>query len=426
MIFGNLMFIQKRKLINLGGLQSWTRAIATQQKFKDKVIIKVKGGTGGAGCSSFGREKFVPYGPPDGGNGGDGGSVYIATRPGIFNNLSHLLSHYKADSGTNGKGGNCHGSLGSSSIIYVPPGTIVKEIKNLNEEEEQGSSYPVQWVQRPGNERLPKVALEGPSFEEEAERQAQELLHSKSPPMDPYPIVYSMMDDGGKPRILCRGGIGGFGNVHFLNEKNRSPKFATKGLKGQSKVFELELKTLCDIGLVGLPNAGKSTLLNSLTRASSTVGDYEFTTLQPHLGTVRLISDNHIPVSFRLADIPGLIEGASEGRGLGFEFLRHVERAKLLCMVIDISPRAKISCTEAFQQLWKELEEYNPDLLKRLSVVIANKADLSSQKQLQGLEEMVFNKRRTIRVIPISATQRQGMDVLLRCMADAYSNLSVV
>ncbi|EPY53179.1 GTPase Mtg2 [Schizosaccharomyces cryophilus OY26] len=426
MIFGNCLFIQRQRLFYLHGLRSWARAFAMQQKFKDKIIIKVKAGTGGAGCSSFGREKFVPFGPADGGNGGDGGSVYIATKSGTFNNLSHLMGHYKASAGTSGKGGNRHGSIGSSLILYVPPGTTVKEIQNLNEEEEQNSTYSVQWVQRPGNERLPIQALEGPSFEEEAERQAQELFHCKSPPANAYPIEYNMMDDDGKPRILCRGGIGGFGNVHFLSEKNRSPKFATKGMKGQSKVFELELKTLCDIGLVGLPNAGKSTLLNSLTRATSDIGEYEFTTLQPHLGTVRLVSDNHVPVSFSLADIPGLIEGASDGRGLGFEFLRHIERAKLLCLVIDISPKAKIPCTEAFQQLWKELKEYNPKLLERVSIVIANKADISAEKQLEKLKDVVSRNGQSITVIPVSAARREGMDTLLRCMADLYTKMKIV
>src|SRR3954462_13366169 len=247
--------------------------------FVDRVAIHVKGGDGGNGCLSFRREKYVPKGGPNGGDGGRGGHVIVRAAEGLTN-LAHLSSqrHWKADRGEHGQGSDCTGRNADDLVIDVPPGTIVRD------------------------------------------RDRQNVLRD--------------MKKEGDSVIVARGGRGGFGNAHFKSATNRAPRQHEAGFPGEERWVNLEVKVIADVGLVGLPNAGKSTLLSRVSRAHPEIADYPFTTKYPNLGTVSAGTDR----SFVMADIPGLIEGAHLGHGLGHEFLRHVERTRLLVHLVDAMP----------------------------------------------------------------------------------------
>ncbi len=284
--------------------------------FVDKVTISVKAGKGGDGAVTFHREKFVAAGGPDGGDGGRGGDVILA----VDDHLSTLMDfRYKrkftAGNGENGLNKRCSGKDGAPVIIKVPRGTLVRD-------KETGG------------------------------------------------IMADMSGD--EPFVLARGGRGGWGNQHFATPTRQVPRFAKPGLPGESHEVVLELKLLADVGLVGFPNVGKSTLLASVSRARPKIADYHFTTLSPNLGVVYVAEG----ASFVLADIPGIIEGASEGVGLGHDFLRHIDRCRLLIHVVDASGSEGRDPVEDFEVINRELEEYSPELASRPMIVAANKCDL--------------------------------------------------
>jgi GTP-binding protein len=280
--------------------------------FVDRAKIYVKAGNGGNGCVSFRREAYVPRGGPDGGNGGSGGSVILEADPQLQTLLDfHYRTRYPAERGHHGEGARRSGQSGDDLLVKVPLGTRVFE---------NGS------------------------------------------------LVVDLVDPGQRV-VIAQGGRGGRGNAEFATSTNRAPRHATPGQPGEERTLLLELKLMADVGLVGLPNAGKSTLLSVLTAAHPKIAPYPFTTLHPNLGLVRPSEYS----SFVIADIPGLIEGASEGRGLGFEFLRHIERTRVLVYLIDASsaqPREDLKTLKA------ELKKWNPDLVKRPSLVVLSKSDL--------------------------------------------------
>jgi len=281
-----------------------------ERGFIDRVRIWVEGGRGGDGCISFRREKYVPRGGPDGGNGGDGGDVILEVDPNLNTLIDYVFKrHFKAGRGAHGKGKNQTGRKGEDIILKVPPGTLVYEDGRLLGE-----------LLTPGD-RL----------------------------------------------VVARGGKGGRGNAAFKSSTNQAPRVAEKGQPGEKKTLILELKLLADIGLVGYPNAGKSTLLRRLTDARPKVAAYPFTTLTPILGTL-IGANRHIII----ADIPGIIDGAHMGKGLGIEFLRHIERTRLLLYVLDITQNPM----DQFTALQNELREYNPLLLQKPYIIAINKIDL--------------------------------------------------
>lgn len=314
--------------------------------FIDYVEIEVVAGRGGDGCVSFVREKFRPKGGPDGGDGGHGGSVIIEADENLGTLLDLRYSNvYRAGKGQPGSGGNKSGKDGEDIVLKAPVGVTLTE------------------------------------------------LNSGNPLGD--------LDVHGKRVIVARGGRGGKGNTHFKTATNQTPRVARPGLAGDAFRLALELKLFADVGLVGLPNAGKSTLLSRLSAARPKIADYPFTTLQPHLGIVRL-GDYR---SFVLADIPGIIEGASAGKGLGHRFLRHIQRTKILLYLIDIS--GDIDATLAI--LRKEVGEFDPDLLRRPSLVALNKIDT-----LAGSVQNVICESGANNVIPISGVSGQGLETLLQ------------
>ena len=288
-------------------------------KFLDQVKIYVKAGDGGSGSPSFRREKFIEFGGPDGGDGGKGGSVILKAE----RNLNTLIDyryqqHFKAERGVNGKGKSQTGKGGNNLFLKVPVGTQV--------------------------------------FEE-----------------DNKTLIYDFKEQG-EEFIVAIGGKGGFGNTKFKSSTNRAPKKFTKGNKGEEYWIWLQLKTIADIGIIGLPNAGKSSLLAALTRATPKIANYKFTTINPNLG-VALYDDKEIT----LADIPGLIEGAHLGTGLGIKFLKHIERCKTLLHLIDISEKDLVNC---YKQVRKELGKYSKDLLKKNEIIVLNKVDLLGKNEL--------------------------------------------
>lgn len=281
----------------------------------DEAIIKVFAGAGGNGCVAFRREKYVPYGGPSGGNGGEGGSVYIEAT----HNRSSLLDFryqpkYEGERGEHGLGSDCFGRAGEDKIIQVPVGTVIFD-------HETGET------------------------------------------------LADMTEPGGRITI-AKGGRGGLGNMCFTTSTNRTPRKATPGQPGEARVLRLELRLIADIGLIGLPNAGKSTFLSTVSRARPKIADYPFTTLEPHLGVVY-----HQEQSFVMADLPGLIEGASQGAGLGIKFLKHVSRNRLLLHLVDISPDPD-EIGENLKMIHRELDAFDPELRDREEVVVFTKADL--------------------------------------------------
>ncbi|GAB4348755.1 MAG: GTPase ObgE [Candidatus Abyssubacteria bacterium] len=322
--------------------------------FVDTVKIIAQGGSGGDGCVSFRREKYVPRGGPDGGNGGNGGSVILKVDPGIAT-LLDLKYHpfQQAARGAHGKGKNQHGKRGEHRIVPVPAGTIV-----IDEET---------------NEVLADLVREGDEF------------------------------------IAARGGQGGKGNASLANFHNRLPRFAELGEPGEKRALRLELKIIADIGLVGLPNAGKSTLLSKVSEAHPKVANYPFTTLSPNLGVV----DAADYTRFVVADIPGLIEGAHQGVGLGHEFLRHIERTKVLLFLLDASRPDPV---KDFQTLRNELELHDPDLLNKSQIIVANKMDLpEARKNWPKARKRLANYDAPI--AEVSALEGTGVETLVALMS---------
>ena len=324
--------------------------------FIDRIKVFAQAGSGGRGSVSFRREKFVPKGGPDGGDGGRGGDVILRADRHV-DNLSNLFYEpiIKAKSGGHGMGKKMHGKSAPAKIVKVPVGTIV-------------------W---PADE--------------------------KGRPTSAAPIVDLTQD--GQEFVLCRGGAGGKGNVHFKSSRNRAPRQYTEGEEGEVGHFSLELRTIADAGLVGYPNAGKSTLLRQISAARPRVAAYPFTTLHPIIGVVEFSGYRRATI----ADIPGLIEGAHRGLGLGHEFLRHITRCRIFLFVIDVAGSEGRNPVEDLQQLRKELDLYDPLLSQRPWFVIANKMDLPcAEENLSG----VGKKFPKIDIVPISAAKGEGIEKL--------------
>ena len=350
--------------------------------FVDRIKIFVQAGKGGRGCVSFRREKFVPKGGPDGGDGGRGGDVILLADQHV-DNLANLFYEpiVRANNGGHGKGKKMTGRAGPNKIVKVPVGTIVWEAHE--------------------NKRPPPINREQAPNVQRPTSNARQLATE--------PLADLTRD--GQEFVLCLGGAGGKGNVHFKSSRNRAPRQYTEGKEGQEGYFLLELRTIADAGLVGYPNAGKSTLLRKFSAARPKVAAYPFTTLHPIVGVLEFPGYRRATI----ADIPGLIEGAHRGLGLGHEFLRHITRCMVLVFVIDIAGSGGRNPIEDLQNLRREIDLYDPTLSARLWLVVANKMDLPNAKEnLDALRQRFPN----ISVVPISAAKGEGIDVLKETLSD--------
>ena len=350
--------------------------------FVDRIKVFAQAGSGGRGSVSFRREKFVPKGGPDGGDGGRGGNVVLRVERHV-DNLANLFYEpiIKAKDGGHGKGKKMAGRAGANKIVKVPVGTIV-------------------WHADKEKRSTPNSQLPTPNSDQSAIGSAQSAMD----------LIIDLVRDG-EEFVLCRGGAGGKGNVHFKSSRNRAPRQYTDGEEGEQGYFLLELRTIADAGLVGYPNAGKSTLLRKLSAARPKVAAYPFTTLHPVVGVMELPGYRHATI----ADIPGLIEGAHRGVGLGHEFLRHITRCPILIFVIDVAGSEGRSPVEDLQNLRKEIDLYDPMLSSRPWLIIANKMDLpNANENLETLQEK-FSK---VRIVPISAANGEGIDTLKKALAE--------
>ena len=328
----------------------------------DTARILVKAGDGGNGALSFRREKFVPRGGPDGGDGGRGGSIFLRADPSVSTLLDFAhRRHFKGGRGGNGAGSKKHGKKGQDLVIRVPPGTVVRSDEEVLAD-----------LSRPGDEVM-----------------------------------------------VARAGRGGLGNVHFATSTNQTPRVAQKGEPGEERWLDLELKTIADVGLIGYPNVGKSSLLAALTAARPKIGDYPFTTLSPNLGVAE--RDTAALETYILADIPGLIEGAHRGVGLGHQFLRHVERARILLHVVDAAGPDPVT---AYREVRRELELYNPALAAKPELVALNKIDLPAvRERLEESLNAFRDAESDRRVIPVSAMTTQGIAELKEALAETLAGL---
>ena len=329
----------------------------------DYTKIHVKSGDGGNGAITFRREKYVAAGGPDGGDGGKGGDVYFIVDPDSNTLINFRYNKkYKAQNGENGSGSNCYGKKGEDLYIKVPLGTVIKD-------SETGK-------------------------------------------------VIADLSTPGQKELVMPGGRGGKGNSHFATATRQAPHFAQGGEKGIEKDLILELKLLADVGLIGFPNVGKSTILSMVTSAKPKIADYHFTTLEPNLGVVKTEYGD----SFVIADIPGIIEGASQGVGLGLQFLRHIERTRLLLHVIDVSGTEGRNPVEDFQTINKELKKYSEKLSTRKQIIVANKADIMQDKTLYDeLKEMA--QKQNIEIYKVSAATGEGLKELFKVVAEELKNL---
>ena len=321
-------------------------------QFVDECQLNVRGGDGGAGCVSFRREGPVVNGGPNGGDGGKGGDIWLVAD----HNVASLLAfrdhpHRRAQNGVHGKGKDLHGRRGEDLVISVPEGTSVADLYTGE--------------------------------------------------------VLAELNHHGDRWLAAAGGRGGRGNAKFLGNRRRAPSFAEQGEYGEQRWLKLELRLMADVALVGFPNVGKSTLISVVSAAKPKIADYPFTTLEPNLGVVRLDD----ATEFVVADIPGLIEGASEGRGLGHQFLRHVERARVLCLLVDLAALDGTSSAEQEEVLLRELGAYRPELLERPRLVVGTKADVTGHDEVAGF--LAADPER----LAISAVTRDGVDRLVGAMA---------
>jgi GTP-binding protein len=334
--------------------------------FIDEARIRIKAGNGGNGCMAFRREKFVPRGGPSGGDGGRGGDIIMESSE-RHNTLVHFRFNpeYKAERGRHGEGSNCTGRDGDDIILKVPVGTIVYD------------------------------DVTG------------EVFHDFSGPDERV--------------IVARGGRGGRGNAQFKTSTNQAPRHTEPGREGEERALRLELKLLADVGLVGYPNVGKSTLISRISAARPKIADYPFTTLEPNLGVVA-IGEVNDQISFVVADIPGLIEGASEGAGLGTQFLRHIERTQMLVHLVDVSDGSgREDPVEDFEVIMNELESFGAGLEQKPLILVASKADVANPEKLAKLVK--FAKKRRIRFYSISAVTGEGVKDLTWSMAHEVRDL---
>jgi GTP-binding protein len=351
--------------------------------FVDEVDIHVEAGHGGRGCLAFRREKFVPRGGPSGGDGGHGGSVYVVASPHI-NTLINFRFHplFDAERGEHGMGSNCTGAGGKDLELAVPIGTLVYE----------------KIVADPAN----------PEHAENPEHPA-----NAGHPANPAYRLLADLSQEGERVLVAKGGRGGMGNARFATATNRAPRKVQPGETGEIKDLRLELKLLADVGLVGFPNAGKSTMIARISAARPKIADYPFTTLVPNLGVVKVSDDR----SFVVADVPGLIEGAHRGQGLGHQFLRHLERTKVLVHLVDMSGATGRNPVEDLDTVRKELELFAPTLAAKPQIVVANKMDAvdpSDDSAVKALEKRA--KQLKLPFLRVSGVSGQGVPELLEAM----------
>lgn len=325
-------------------------------KFVDEATISVQAGKGGNGCLSFRREKYIPKGGPDGGDGGDGGSVILEANDSINTLIDfRFVRHYRGQSGESGRGRQCTGAKGEDLVLQVPVGTSVIDVDT------------------------------------------EEVLGD--------------LTEVGQRLIVAQAGFHGLGNTRFKSSVNRSPRQTTKGGEGEARTLRFELKVLADVGLLGMPNAGKSTLIRSISAAKPKVANYPFTTLIPNLGVVRVQEHK----SFVVADIPGLIEGAAEGAGLGIRFLKHLVRTRLLLHVVDMAPFDETDPEHSIRAIVGELEKFSPTLAGRDRWLVLNKLDLLPEDQHEEIcSALLKSLGWTGPVYKVSAMKSQGLDVLCR------------
>ena len=332
--------------------------------FIDEAKFFVKAGDGGNGCLSFRRERFVPKGGPDGGDGGHGGSIFLKADRQLWSLLDfRFRSHFKAERGVHGMGKKQHGRKGKDTTVLVPTGSVIKDAET--------------------GEVLVDLVEDGQTF---------------------------MAEEGGR---------GGWGNPHFATAQNRAPRIASKGKEGEERWLRIELKLLADVGLIGHPNAGKSTLLSKLSAANPKVADYPFTTLEPQLGVLQL--DLHAPIV--IADIPGLIEGAHEGHGLGHKFLRHIERTRLLLHLVDGAGEGDLPL-EQHAILEGELRQFNEELLERRHLVVVNKIDLLAGGEDRREELLVAFRRKGYESMAVSALTGEGIEPLKQRIVDILEEMT--
>jgi GTP-binding protein len=331
--------------------------------FTDYTKITIKAGDGGNGAVTFRREKYVAAGGPDGGDGGRGGSIYFEVDPDANTLIDFRYNKkFKAENGQNGSGARCYGKSGQDLYIKVPIGTIIKD------------------------------------------SQTGKVVADLSSP--------------GQKELVLKGGRGGKGNSHFATATRQAPRFAQDGEKGEEKEVILELKLLADVGLLGFPNVGKSTFLSVVTEARPKIANYHFTTIEPNLGVVKTEYGD----SFVIADIPGIIEGASEGTGLGIQFLRHIERTRLLLHVIDVSGIEGRSATQDFYTINEELKKYSEKLSTRKQIIVANKIDAMQDKtQLKNLEALA--KKENLELYKISGVTGEGVNELINRVSEVLKTL---
>jgi GTPase len=366
--------------------------------FVDRIKVFVRAGAGGRGCVSFRREKFVPKGGPDGGDGGRGGDVILQADRHV-DNLANLFYEpiIKAESGGHGKGKKMAGRAGANKIVKVPVGTVVwpaEEGKRPTRNSDKSRASAQRSTSDPD-----QSAIHAPPASAKATADRQSVMDS----------IVDLARDG-EEFLLCRGGIGGKGNVHFKSSRNRAPRQYTDGEEGEHGYFLLELRTIADAGLVGYPNAGKSTLLRKISAARPKIAPYPFTTLHPVVGVMELSDYRYATI----ADIPGLIEGAHRGLGLGHEFLRHITRCPILVFVIDVAGSEGRSPVEDLQNLRKEIDLYDTMLSSRPWLVVANKMDLpNANENLKMLRERFPN----ISIVPVSAAKGEGIEALKKMLA---------
>ena len=328
-------------------------------KFVDEATIDVAAGDGGAGCASFRREKFIPFGGPNGGDGGRGGSIFAVADQ----NLNTLIDYryarrHEARNGEAGRGADQFGAAGDDIVLRMPVGTILCDFET--------------------GERLAELLVPGDK------------------------------------QLVCKGGDGGFGNLHFKTSTNRAPRQKTPGWPGEHKKLKLELRVLADVGLLGMPNAGKSTLIAAISNARPKIADYPFTTLHPNLGVVRVGPEQ----SFVVADIPGLIEGAAEGAGLGHQFLRHLQRTRLLLHLVDFAPfDDSVDPVAQAKAIVKELKKYDTALHAKPRWLVLNKMDMvDGDERAERVADFVRRTRSKAPVFEVSALTRQGLEPLLKAV----------